>query len=87
MTVVNSLAVINLVLDILVKVVFLALFVFGLLVLRKFEDVIESAERSAESVEQTAETVERLVKVADFLPFVGSKRKAVEAEEVDEDDE
>jgi len=82
-----ELSTVNLVLDILVKLVFLGMIVFGILVLRKLDDVIESAERSAESIEHTAETVERLVDLANFLPFVGSKRKKVDAENVGDRDE
>ncbi|MFB6115449.1 MAG: hypothetical protein ABEK04_04080 [Candidatus Nanohalobium sp.] len=83
----TDLGTINLVLDILVKAVFLVVFVFAIFVLRKLDDVIESAERSAESIEHTAETVESLVDIANFLPFIGPKRKKVKAEEVDDDDE
>lgn len=79
---------INLFLDILVKFVFLVMIAFGFLVLRKMDDVLESAERSAESIEHTAETVERMIDLANFLPFIGPKRKMEkEFEEDDEDDE
>lgn len=78
--VMTDLGTINLVLDILVKAVFLVVFVFAILVLRKLDDVIESAERSAESIEHTAETVERLVDVANFIPFIGPKRKKARPE-------
>ena len=66
---------INLFLDIVVKLVFLIMIVLGFMFLRKMDDVLESAERSAESLEHTAETVESMVDLANFLPFIGPKRK------------
>lgn len=83
--VMTDLGTINLVLDILVKAVFLVVFVFAIIVLRKLDDVIESAERSAESLEHTAETVERLVDIANFIPFIGPKRKKARPEKEDEE--
>ena len=70
-----TLETINLFLDILVKFFFLVMIGFGFMVLRKMDDVLESAEKSAESLEHTAETVERMVDLANFLPFIGPKRK------------
>lgn len=81
-----TLETINLFLDILVKFVFLAMIAFGFLVLRKMDDVLESAERSAESIEHTAESVERMIDLANFLPFVGPKRKKMEKEFEEEDE-
>lgn len=82
-----TLETINLFLDILVKFVFLGMIVFGFMVLRKMDDVLESAEKSAESIENTAETIESLINLANFLPFIGPKRKNLEKEFDDEDDE
>lgn len=81
-----TLETINLFLDILVKFFFLVMIGFGFLVLRKMDEVLESAEKSAESIEHTAETVERMVDLANFLPFIGPKRKKFK-EEVEEDSE
>lgn len=81
-----TLETINLFLDILVKFVFLVMIAFGFFVLKKVDDVLKAAERSAESIEHTAETVERLVDIGNFLPFIGPKRKNLE-EEVEEEDE
>lgn len=81
-----TLETINLFLDILVKFFFLVMIGFGFLVLRKMDDVLESAEKSAESLEHTAETVERMVDLANFLPFIGPKRKKFK-EEVEKDSE
>lgn len=82
-----TLETINLFLDIVVKLVFLIMIGFGIFVLKKLDELIQRAEKSAESIEQTAETVERLVGLADFLPFVGPKRKKVKAGEVEDGDE
>jgi hypothetical protein len=81
-----TLETINLFLDILVKFFFLVMIGFGFLVLRKMDDVLESAEKSAESLEHTAETVERMVDLANFLPFIGPKRKKFK-EDVEKDSE
>ena len=81
-----ALETVNLFLDILVKFVFLVMIGFGFMVLRKMDDVLESAERSAESLEHTAETVDRMIDLANFLPFIGSKRKEFK-KQVGENDE
>lgn len=80
-----TLETINLFLDILVKFFFLVMIGFGFFVLKKADDVLKAAERSAESIEHTAETVERLLDVANFLPFIGPKRKDLE-DEVEDDE-
>jgi hypothetical protein len=85
-----TLETINLFLDIVVKLFFLLMIGFGFMVLKKLDKVMQKAEKSAESIEHTAETVERLVGIADFLPFIGPKRKKIEEEfedEVEEEDE
>ncbi|MFB6180691.1 MAG: hypothetical protein ABEJ93_02335 [Candidatus Nanohalobium sp.] len=78
-----DLATIDQVLSILVKTVFLLIFGFTVLLLRKLDDVIESAERSAESIEHTAETVESIISIAEFLPMIGGKRKKARNPESD----
>jgi len=82
-----TLETVNLFLDIVVKLIFIAMIVFGFMVLRKMDDVLESAERSAESIEHTAETVERMIDLANFLPFIGSKRKKFKKELEGEDED
>lgn len=75
-----TLETINLFLDILVKFVFLVMIAFGILVLKKLDDVLKAAERSAESIEQTAQTFERILDLGNFLPFIGPKRKKFKEE-------
>lgn len=64
---------VNLGLDIIVKVVFLLVFVASLYVLKNIDDLVKSAERSAESIENTAKDVRKIVSFARLLPGVGKK--------------
>ena len=62
---------VNLGLDILVKIVFLAVFAGSLFLMKRLDDLVETAERSAESIEDTAENIGRMVRFARKLPFTG----------------
>jgi uncharacterized protein YpmB len=62
---------INLGLDILIKIVFLVIFVASLYLMKRMDDLVQTAERSAESIEDTAEDIGRLVRFARKLPFTG----------------
>lgn len=64
---------VNLGLDILVKIVFLAVFAGALFLMKRLDDLVETAERSAESIEDTAENIGRMVRFARKLPFTGKK--------------
>jgi hypothetical protein len=64
---------VNLGLDILVKLSFLAVFVASLFVLKRMDELVQKAERSAESIEDTAENINRIVKFARMLPFTGKR--------------
>lgn len=64
---------VNLGLDIIVKIVFLAVFVASLYMLKRMDDLVKKAEESAESIEDTAENIGRMVEFARKLPFTGKK--------------
>ncbi len=70
-----DLATLDLILDILVKSVFLMVFIAALLVLRNIDRVVKSAERSAESIERTAETLETIAAFTRYLPKIGRKHR------------
>jgi len=65
--------IVNLGLDILVKLVFLVIFVFILYMLKRLNDLVEAAEKSAESISDTAEDIGRVVRFARRIPFTGKK--------------
>lgn len=69
-----ALATVDLVLDVILKLVFIALLVFVFLLLRNLDKAVQSLERSVESMERSAETVEDIISVARKIPFVGGKR-------------
>jgi len=64
---------VNLGLDILVKTVFLVLFAALLYLMKRLDELVQTAERSAESIEDTAENIGRMVRFAKKLPFTGKK--------------
>ncbi|MFB6159261.1 MAG: hypothetical protein ABEJ95_06430 [Candidatus Nanohalobium sp.] len=61
-------------LSILVKTVFLVVFVVSLYVLKRLDEMARSAERSAESIERTAEDIGRFMSLMRVLPFIGPER-------------
>lgn len=69
-----ELATVDLVLDVILKLVFIALLVFVFLLLRNLDRAVQSLERSVESMERSAKTVEDIIAVARKIPFVGGKR-------------
>lgn len=66
---------VNLGLDIVVKLVFLVIFIATLFVLKNANELVESAERSAEHIENTAEDISRIVSILRLLPFTGKGGK------------
>lgn len=70
-----ELTVINQVLDIILKLLFIGGLVYLVFVLRNLDDMIESAERSAESIEKTAEDIGKIVQISRYLPFIGRRPK------------
>jgi hypothetical protein len=70
-----ELATVDLVLDIILKTVLIAILVFIILLLRNLDNAIQKLERSAESIGRSADTVEDLISIARKIPFVGPKRR------------
>lgn len=70
-----DLATVNLVLDVILKPVAIAVLIGLALLLRDLDRVVKSIERSAESIETTATTLDEVVSVARKIPFLGPKRR------------
>jgi len=68
-----DLVVLNQALDATIKLVFLIIFVYLVLLLRHLDRTIKSVERSAESIERTSEKVGKLITIGRYMPFVGRK--------------
>ena len=74
-----DLVTLNLALDVALKLLFLAVLVYLVVVIRNIDSVVSSAQKSAKRVEHTTENVAKIVSYARYLPGVGKKG--------DEDDE
>ena len=70
-----SLETFDLVLDIILKLIFIALLVFAFLLLRNLDQAIQKLESSLGSMERSAETVEDVVAIMRKIPFVGGRRE------------
>ena len=70
-----ELATVDLILNILLKSVLIAIMIFVILLLRNLDNAIKELERSAESIGRSADTVEDLISIARKIPFVGPKRR------------
>ena len=70
-----SLETFDLVLDIILKLLFIALLVFAFLLLRNLDKAIKKLESSFGSMERSAETVEDVVAIMRKIPFVGGRRE------------
>ncbi|PSG99459.1 MAG: hypothetical protein BRC29_05065 [Nanohaloarchaea archaeon SW_7_43_1] len=70
-----SLETLDLVLDVVLKLIFIALLMFAFLLLRNLDEAIQKLESSLGSMERSAETVEDVVAVMRNIPFVGGGRK------------
>lgn len=66
---------INLGLDILLKSLFLLVFLGMLYLFKRLDELVKKAEKSAESIEDTAENIGRIVRFAKKIPFTGEKRR------------
>lgn len=75
-----ELATVDLVLDIILKLVLIAILVFVIFLLRNLDNAIRKLERSAETIERSAGTVEDIISIGRKIPFVGSKRRDVDVE-------
>ncbi|PSH01923.1 MAG: hypothetical protein BRC27_00460 [Nanohaloarchaea archaeon SW_10_44_10] len=65
----------DLVLDIILKLISIALLVFAFLLLRNLDQAIQKLESSLGSMERSAETVEDVVAIMRKIPFVGGRIK------------
>lgn len=64
----------NLALDILLKTVLIAAFIYGVLILHNLDRTIRSVQRSAESIEEASKRLGRFFRIARYMPFVGPRR-------------
>ncbi len=70
-----TLTLLNQVLDVILKLLFLGLLIYLVLILRNLDKLVQSVERSAESIERTSEKIGKLITVSRYLPFVGKKHE------------
>jgi len=70
-----SLETLDLILDVILKLIFIALLVFAFLLLRNLDQAIQKLESSLGSVERSADTVEDVVAIMRKIPFVGGRRE------------
>lgn len=70
----ESLLTLNLALDVVIKILFLFVLFYAIMVLRNFDKFVKSVERSAESLERTADEVNKLLKISRWIPMVGRKK-------------
>lgn len=69
-----ELATLDLMLDIMLKSIFITMLVFFFLMLRNLDRAVQSLENSMKSMERSAETVENVIAIARYIPFVGGKK-------------
>ena len=69
-----DIALLNLYLDAVIKIVLLAFTGYLFLILINLKRLVRKAERSVESVEDTAENVSKLIRWGRILPFTGDEK-------------
>lgn len=70
-----TLTVLNQALDAVLKLLFLGVLIYLVLILRNLDRLIRSFEKSAESIERTSEKIGKLITVSRYIPFVGGRRE------------
>ncbi len=77
-----DLVTLNLALDVVWKILLLAVLAYIVVILRNIDSVVSSAQKSARTVENTTENIAKIMSYARYLPMVGVGKKKGE-----EDDE
>lgn len=70
-----DLTTLDLVLDIILKLIFIAVLVFVFILLKNLDQAVQKLENSLGSMERSAETVEDVISIMRKIPFVGGGRK------------
>ncbi|MFT4892926.1 MAG: hypothetical protein ACI8Z7_000715 [Candidatus Nanohaloarchaea archaeon] len=70
-----DLVTLDLVLDIILKLIFIAVLIFVFILLKNLDQAVQSLERSLGSMERSAETVEDVVAIMRKIPFVGGGKR------------
>ncbi len=76
-----DLVTLNLALDVVWKILLLAVLAYVVVILRNIDSVVSSAQKSARTVENTTENIAKIMSYARYLPMVGGGRKGEKDDE------
>ncbi|MFB6217230.1 MAG: hypothetical protein ABEJ72_09775, partial [Candidatus Aenigmatarchaeota archaeon] len=68
-----TLETVNLALDVVLKMLFLAGLIYLLYIVRKMDNVARSLEKAAKNVERSSDTIDDVVSVLRKIPFIGPR--------------
>ncbi|MFB6145605.1 MAG: hypothetical protein ABEJ99_03805 [Candidatus Nanohaloarchaea archaeon] len=68
-----TLGTVNLALDVILKLLFLAALIYLVYLMKKMDRVARSLERAARNVERSSDTIDDVVSILRKIPFVGPR--------------